>query len=209
MSSEVPTQANVENTAPVTRVLVHYGFSFNCIASTSISETNQVFCGFIPHFPAWWHYLKSVPCALRKMGQYPNHMALLHSQKQLAHWAIDVTAEFYPSYSIEAQCDQVLVHYINHVRIVYWTSLSMCTTECWLNLWMNGNFFNIQSCGQLTSFLGECGRDHNFCLQRSRMSLAGLVYLKVMFICEPYGNKWICYIRRKCILISFYSKMVY
>ena len=40
-----------------------------------------------------------------------------------------------------------------------WTSLSMCTSECWLNLWMNGNFFNIQSCVQLSTFFGE-GRVH-------------------------------------------------
>ena len=32
----------------------------------------------------------------------------------------------------------------------------MYITECWLNLWMNGNVFNIQSCGQLNTFLGEC-----------------------------------------------------
>ena len=40
---------------------------------------------------------------------------------------------------------------------VDWTFLSMCTTECWLNLSMNGNIFNILTCVQLTTFLWECG----------------------------------------------------
>ncbi len=32
----------------------------------------------------------------------------------------------------------------------------MCTIECWLNLWMKGNFSNIRCYVQMTTFLGEC-----------------------------------------------------
>ncbi len=30
------------------------------------------------------------------------------------------------------------------------TTMIMCTTECWLDPWMKGNYFNIQSCDQMT-----------------------------------------------------------
>ena len=30
-----------------------------------------------------------------------------------------------------------------------YTSVFMCSTECWLDLWMNGKFFNIRSCGYI------------------------------------------------------------
>ncbi len=44
-----------------------------------------------------------------------------------------------------------------HCALIGEFTVVMCTTECWLDLWMKGNIFNISSCGQLTAFLGQCG----------------------------------------------------
>ena len=47
----------------------------------------------------------------------------------------------------------------NHLRlgmVVVALCISMCTIECWLNLWMGGNFFNIRPHRQLTTLWGEC-----------------------------------------------------
>ncbi len=60
-----------------------------------------------------------------------------HSQKKMLKWC------GHPTYT--------------HISVFRnTTKCSSCATECWLNLWINGNCFNIRSCGQLTTFLGEC-----------------------------------------------------
>ena len=54
-------KAPATKTVPLTRVVVHNGYSFNCIASTSVTETNQVFCQFILSF-----LLGGTICQLKK-----------------------------------------------------------------------------------------------------------------------------------------------
>ena len=55
---------------------------------------------------------------------------------------------------------------------------------CWLNLWMNGNFFNIRSCDQLTTFVGECRIRRELPDSSSSSSINGKV--SIFFLSEVF-----------------------
>ncbi len=47
-----------------------------------------------------------------------------------------------------------LHHQNTRTKGMGWWGITQC--ECWLDLWMKGNSLNIGSCGQMTTFRGEC-----------------------------------------------------
>ncbi len=72
--------------------------------------------------------------------------------------------------SCEASCSWLCPDNFWH-KIVEWC------LQCWLNLWMNGNFFNIRTCGRLTTFLGECREQH--CCRLQVCSFCSSIYKSI------------------------------